>query len=304
MTDTANDRIEVYDPNGNYLRTLGISARGPGQLTAPRGLAIDPAGRLLAADTVGNRIETFAAGSGAFTGQWTTAGGYAASFNAPAGIAVDPRGSVYVADRAHSRLVQMWGDGTFLDEIAGPAGIGGAQFSGAGSVAVAAGPDETFVADTGHNRVLVYGPEGTLRARWGAGGGNGEAGSGVGEFNHPAAVAVDGDGTAYVADTGNNRIVKLTPAGNVLTIWGSRGTSDGHFHSPNGIAIDAGGNVFVLDSENNRVEVFDGEGHFLTKWGGAGPATASFSQPGAIAVGCDGSVYVADTNNNRISAST
>jgi DNA-binding beta-propeller fold protein YncE len=300
VANTANDRIEVYDTNGNYLRTLGISARGPGQLTAPRGLAIDPAGGLLAADTVGNRIESFAASSGAFTGQWTTAGGYVASFNAPTGIAVDPRGSVYVADRAHSRLVHMWGDGTFLGEIAGPAGIGGAQLSGAGSVAVAAGADETFVADTGHNRVLVYGPEGTLRARWGAGGGNGEAGSGVGEFNHPAAVAVDVNGTAYVADTGNNRIVKLTSAGNVLTLWGSRGTGEGRFHSPNGIAIDGGGNVYVLDGENNRVEVFDGEGHFLTKWGQRGIGYGYFSQPSAIALGCDGSAYVADTNNNRI----
>jgi DNA-binding beta-propeller fold protein YncE len=300
VADTANDRIEVYDTNGNYLRTLGISARGPGQLTAPRGLAIDPAGGLLASDTVGNRIESFAAGSEAFTGQWTTAGGYATSFNTPAGIAVDPRGSVYIADRAHSRLVHLWGDGTFLGEIAGPAGIGGAQFSGAGSVAVAAGPDETFVADTGHNRVLVYGPEGTLRAKWGAGGGNGEAGSGIGAFDHPAAVAVDANGTAYVADTANNRIVKLTPEGNVLTTWGSRGTGDGRFHSPNSIAIDGGGNVYVLDSENNRVEVFDGEGHFLTKWGQRGVGYGYFSQPGALALGCDGALYVADTNNNRI----
>lgn len=300
VADTANDRIEVYDSSGNYLRTLGASARGPGQLTAPRGLAVDPAGRLLASDTVGNRIETFAAGSEAFAGQWTAAGGHAASFNTPAGIAVDPRGVLYVADIANARLVQLWGDGTFLSEIAGPAGIGGAQLSGAGSVAVASGPDETFLADTGHNRVLVYGPEGTLRARWGAGGGNGAAGSGPGEFDHPAAAAVEGNGTAYVADTANNRIVKLSAGGEVLSTWGSRGTVDGRFHTPNALALDATGNVYVLDSENNRVQVFDGDGHFLTKWGQRGSGFGFFSQPGAIAIGCNGSVYVADTNNNRI----
>jgi DNA-binding beta-propeller fold protein YncE len=300
VANTANDRIEVYDTNGNYLRALGISARGPGQLTGPRGLAIDPAGRLLASDTVGNRIETFAAGSASFAGQWTAAGGYAATFKTPAGIAVDPRGSVYVADRANARLVHLWGDGTFLGEIGGPAGVGGAQLSGAGSVAVASGPDETFVADSGHNRVLVYGPEGTLRARWGAGGGNGAAGSGVGEFDHPSAVAVDGNGTAYVADTANNRIVKLAAGGEVLTTWGSRGTADGRFHSPDGIAIDAAGDVYVLDGENNRVQVFDGDGHFLTRWGQRGVGFGHLSQPSAIALDCNGSVYVADTNNNRI----
>jgi DNA-binding beta-propeller fold protein YncE len=300
VADTANDRVEVYDPAGNYLRTIGSSARGPGELTAPRGLAIDPTGRLLISDTVGNRIELFAPGSDAYLGQWTAAGGHAAGFNAPAGIAVDPRGSVYVADTANARLAHLWGDGTFLDELGGPGDLGGAQLSGAGSTAVADGPDETYVADTAHNRLLVYGPEGTLRAKLGAGGGDGAAGSGSGEFSHPAAVAVDGAGNAYVADTGNNRVVKLSPNGAVLTEWGSRGTADGRFLSPTGVAVDGGGNVYVLDSENNRVEVFDQEGHFLYRWGVRGPGIGDFSQPSAIAVDCAGEVYVADTNNNRV----
>jgi tripartite motif-containing protein 71 len=300
VADTANDRIEVYDTNGNLLRTLGLSARGPGQLTAPRGLAIDPAGRLLASDTVGNRLETFAAGSLAYAGQWTAAGGHSSGFSEPAGIAVDPRGPVYVADRANARLVRLWGDATFLGEIGGPGGLGGAQLSGAGSVAVAAGPEQTFVADTAHNRVLVYDAGGTLLARWGAGGGDGAAGRGAGEFDHPDAVAVDGSGTAYVADTYNNRIVKLSAGGTVLGEWGARGTGDGRFHNPDGVAVDAAGTVYVLDGENNRVQAFDANGHFLAKWGMRGSALGELSQPGAIAVDCAGAVYVADTNNNRI----
>ena len=300
VADTANDRVEVFDPNGNYLRTIGTSARGPGELTAPRGLSADPTGRLLVSDTVGNRIEVFAAGSDAYVGQWTAAGGHDAGFSSPEGIAVDPRGSVYVADSANARLAHLWGDGTFLGELGGPADLGGAQLSGAGSVALASGPDETFVADTAHNRVLIYGPEGTLRAKWGAGGGNGAAGHGSGEFNHPEAVAVDGAGNAYVADTSNNRIVKLSPNGVVLTEWGSRGTADGRFHTPTGVAVDAAGDVYVVDSENNRVEVFDSEGHFLYRWGVRGLGIGDFSQPTAIAVDCNGDIYVADTNNNRV----
>ena len=249
---------------------------------------------------MGNRIEVFAPGSDAYVGQWTAAGGHAAGFNAPAGIAVDARGSVYVADPGNTRLAHLWGDGTFLGEVGGPADLGGAQLSGAGSVAVANGPDETYVADTAHNRVLVYGPEGALRSKWGANGGNGATGRGSGEFDHPAAVAVDGGGNAYVADTNNNRIVKLSPNGVVLTEWGSRGTADGRFHSPSGVAVDAGGNVYVVDSENNRIEVFDSEGHFLYKWGIRGLGIGELSQPSAVAVDCNGDVYVADTNNNRV----
>jgi hypothetical protein len=160
--------------------------------------------------------------------------------------------------------------------------------------------DQSYVADTGHNRILIYGPEGTLRARLGADEGSGAPGSGPGSFDHPGAVAVDGAGEIYVADTANNRIVKLSPRGAVVGEWGSRGSGDGRFHSPDGIALDGAGNVYVLDRENNRVEVFGADGQFLAKWGDRGPGVGQFSQPAALAVGCEGSVYVADTNNNRI----
>ena len=111
---------------------------------------------------------------------------------------------------------------------------------------------------------------------------------------------MDGSGEAYVADTGNNRIVKLSPTGRRCTDWGSRGTGDGRFRSPTGVAVDAAGTVYVLDSENNRVQAFDGNGRLLAKWGLRGAGLGEFSQPTAVAVDCNGVVYVADTNNNRV----
>ena len=300
VADTANARVQVFNPEGRFLRTLGASAREPGPLTGPRGLAIDPTGRLFVSDTVDSRVELFSPGSDAFAGTVAAPGGYASGFNRPAGIAVDPRGSIFISDPAGARIVRFWGDGTFLSELGGPADIGGAGLSEAGSVAVAAGSSDLYVADTNHNRILVYSPAGTLLARFGANGGDGSSGSGAGEFDHPEAVAVNGAGNAYVADTDNNRIVELSPAGTPLAQWGSRGTGDGRFHSPTGIALDAAGNVYVVDSENNRVEVFDPNGHFLQKWGERGIGPGEFSQPTAVAVDCDGDVYVADTNNNRV----
>ncbi len=300
VADTANERIEVFDPVGNYLRTLGAPARGPGELTAPRGLAVDPSGGLLVSDTVDQRIEAFAPGSDSDLTQWTLAGGHAAGFLSPSGIGIDPRGSVYVADAGNARLVHLWGDGTFLGELGGPADLGGAQLAAAGSVAVAAATGLIYVADAGHNRVLVYGPEGALQAKWGAGLGDGAAGSAPGAFNHPDAVAVAPSGEVYVADTGNDRVVELSPSGGVVDEWGSSGTAAGHFRAPTGIAVDAAGRVYVVDSENNRVQVFEADGRLLAKWGLRGTAPGEFSQPSAIAVDCSGEVYVADTNNNRV----
>jgi tripartite motif-containing protein 71 len=303
VANTANDRIEVYNPEGRFLRTLGISARGPNALTAPRGLAIDPAGRLLVSDTVGNRLEAYAPGTDTYEGQWIAAGGHDASFVEPTGIGVDARGSLYVADAGNARIEHLWGDGTFLSEIGGPGGLGGAQLNDPAAVAVAPQSGRTYVADAGHNRVLVYGAEGSLIARWGAGNGNGAAGSGSGAFNHPSGIAVSpapfGE-DVYVADKGNDRIVELAQSGEVLRQWGGRGGGEGRFHAPSGVAIDAGGDVFALDSENNRVQQFDTAGHFQAKWGLRGTGLGDFSQPAAIAVDCAGSVYVADTNNNRV----
>jgi tripartite motif-containing protein 71 len=300
VADTANDRIQVFDPEGHYLRTIGTSAREPGPLAAPRGLAIDPTGRLFVSDTIDSRVELFAPGTDAFAGTLAAPGGYTSGFNRPAGIAVDPRGSIYISDPADGRIDRFWGDGTFLSELGGPADIGGAGLSEAGSVAAAAGSGDLYVADTNHNRILIYGPEGKLLTRIGANGGDGSSGEGPGKFDHPAAIGVDGTGDVYVADTNNNRIVKLAPAGGVLTEWGSRGTGDGRFHSPTGVAVDAAGKVYVVDNQNNRVEVFDSNGRYLEKWGERGIGPGEFSQPTAIAVDCNGDVYVADTNNNRV----
>ncbi len=300
VADTANDRIEVFNPAGDYLRSIGAPGRGPGQLTAPTGLATDPTGRLLVSDTIDNRIETFAPSSDAFLEQWTLAGGHAQGFAAPAGIGIDQRGSVYVADPGNQRVVHLWGDSTFLGELGGPADLGGAELAGAESVAVSAVTGQTYVADTNHNRVLVYGPEGTLQAKWGAGDGNGSPGSAPGEFNHPKALAVAPSGNLYLADTGNNRVVGLTPSGSVFAEWGSKGAANGRLHTPVGIAVNAAGNVYVVDSENNRIEVFLGNGRFVAKWGLRGTAPGEFSQPTAIAIDCNGNAYVADTNNNRV----
>jgi DNA-binding beta-propeller fold protein YncE len=304
VANTANDRVEVYGPEGRFLRTIGASARALGQLTGPRGLALDPSGGLLVSDTVGNRVELFAPLTDAFAGQWTVAGGRRPGFFEPTGIGVDPRGTVYVADQGNERLVRMWGDGTFLSELGGPSGVGGAQLNGVAAVAVAPGSGRTYVADAGHNRVLVYGPEGTVLARWGAGGGNGVAGNAPGSFNHPSGVAVAsvavGEEVIYVADKGNDRIVELDANGNVLRQWGARGSADGRFHAPAGVTVDGTGNVYALDGENNRVQQFDPDGRFLAKWGLRGTGLGDFSQPSAIAIDCAGSVYVADTNNNRV----
>jgi len=125
----------------------------------------------------------------------------------------------------------------------------------------------------------------------------------------PRGLAIAPDGSVYVADTGNSRIVRFDAAGNILTTWGSR-TPDGQsppapgtFVEPWGVALDAQGNVYVADTWNHRIQKFDANGKFLLQWGSFGQPDSGptgFWGPRGIAVGADGRVYLTDTGNKRV----
>jgi tripartite motif-containing protein 71 len=116
----------------------------------------------------------------------------------------------------------------------------------------------------------------------------------------PYGVALDGSNDVYVADYGNNRIVKFDRDGNYLTQWGSSGTNNGQFAYPQGIAVDSSYNVYVTDSDNRRVEKFDRNGNYLTQWGSVGSGNGQFDYPEGVAVDTSNNVYVADEGDNRV----
>ncbi|MBI5950096.1 MAG: TIGR03663 family protein [Chloroflexi bacterium] len=127
-------------------------------------------------------------------------------------------------------------------------------------------------------------------------------------LNAPRSLAFAKDGTMYVADSRNHRVIHMDIAGNVLQEWGSFadgvGTpiGDGTFNEPWGIAIAPDGSVYVTDTWNHRVEKFTAEGKFITAWGtfGQGETPESFYGPRGLAVDSEGRVYITDTGNKRI----
>jgi sugar lactone lactonase YvrE len=176
------------------------------------------------------------------------------------------------------------------------------------------GSGNLYVADTDNHRirkiVIATGVVTTL-----AGSGTGGYADGTGtaaQFNYPNGIAVHSSGNVYVADSANNRIRKITPAGEVSTFAGSgtSGYADGtgtaaKFNSPSGVAVDSSGNVYVVESY--RIRKITPEGVVSTFAGrsssgsadGTGTA-ATFNSASGIAVDSSGNVYVADTQNHRI----
>jgi sugar lactone lactonase YvrE len=128
------------------------------------------------------------------------------------------------------------------------------------------------------------------------------------QVNHPQGVAIDAAGTVYVADTGNNRVRRITRDGTVTTLAGSgtAGYQDGTgpaaaFNQPEGIAVDTAGTVYVADTGNDRIRAIAPDGTVRTLAGSGadtssdGPAAnAGFAGPVSIAVDGKGTVYVVD----------
>ena len=179
--------------------------------------------------------------------------------------------------------------------------------------AVAIGADGTaYISDAGDsNRIRKLTSEGSMVTL--AGGNEGFADGSQASFNTPSGLAVDEAGNVYVADTGNNRIRKITPEGVVSTIAGSgaAGYSDGpaaqaKFDGPVGISLDTRGNLYVADSYNDRIRKVSAEGQVTTVAGaGQGYAdgdavSARFDTPCGVIVAADGSLIVADTGNNKL----
>jgi sugar lactone lactonase YvrE len=306
-------------------------AGGNARFNGPRAMAIDSAGAIYVADTFNHVIRkispsgevTTIAGAAGSSGAADGNGG-SARFNSPAGIAVDAHGIVYVGDMQNHAIRKIAPDGT-VSTLAGNLGSegfadgtgGAARFQEPVGLAVDSAGN-VYVADSGNSVVRKVTPAGQVTTLAGL---PGQAGKTDGDgsnarFDTPYGIAVDANGTLYVADTFNHAIRRVTGAGSVATVAGSLGVSgnmDGagggaRFSGPSAICIDATGNMFVTDSGTHTVRMLVGGSLVYTIAGTAaqdgttdgGGASAQFNAPAGVAATSANVVYVADTLNSTI----
>lgn len=130
-------------------------------------------------------------------------------------------------------------------------------------------------------------------------------------LNGPRNMALAPDGSVYVVDSDNHRVLHLDLDGNVLHEWGGFGdmatntAAPGTFNQPWGIVVDSDGFVYVADTWNHRIQKFTADGTFVTQWGTfAGDIPDGFWGPRAIALDNFGRLMITDTGNKRVAVFT
>ncbi|MDM8545575.1 NHL repeat-containing protein [Candidatus Venteria ishoeyi] len=211
------------------------------------------------------------------------------------------------------------------------AGDGNAAFAGEQEAAVyaslnmptgiAASVDgSVYIADRSNHRVRKISPQGIISTFAGTGrpGFSGDGGDArQAQLKTPGGIAVDDNGTLYIADTGNHVIRKITPQGMIDTVAGSgkageRGdkgaASRAQLRSPEDVAVDGQGNLYIADRGNHRIRKVNNAGIITSLAGttagfsgdGDNAQAARLKYPWGLAVDTQGFVYVADAGNHRI----
>ena len=228
---------------------------------SPTGVAIQPNGKIVVADTDTSSIKRMDADG---TNMVTLGSG----FNYPYGIAILADGKIVVADTYNNVIKRMDADGTNMVTL-------GSGFNRPYGVAIQA-DGKIVVADT-YNNVIK---------RMDSYGGNIEVlGSG---FSIPSGVAIQADGKIVVADSGNGSIKRMDSYGGNIEVLGSG------FSYPFGVAIQVGGKIVVADSGNNSIKRMDSNGTNIEILG------SGLNSPYGVAIQTDGKIVVADSGNDAI----
>lgn len=209
VCDTHNHRIQKFTADGTFILEWGQQGRKAGCFNFPYAAAVDGKGNVFIADTHNHRIQKFTA-EGAFISEFGENGTGPGQFDRPKSIAFDHAGNMFIADAINRRIQKFAADGKYLEDWGGPGRQPG-RFDVPHDVAVDPWGN-VYVADADgaahNNRIQLFFNDGTLAAFWGS------LGSGPGEFNFAARVAVDPTGLKiYVCDASNHRVQMFTYAG-------------------------------------------------------------------------------------------
>lgn len=148
-----NDRIQVFDPDGKWLRQWGGHGYDPGQFMRPRALAIDAQDRLYVADSCNHRIQVFDT-DGNLLKTWGKRGSAPGEMSYPYDLCIGPDHALYVCEYGNHRVQKFSLDGKSLGTW-GSSGRGPGQLNNPWALAVD-GHGSVSVIDSNNHRVQRF----------------------------------------------------------------------------------------------------------------------------------------------------
>jgi uncharacterized protein (TIGR03437 family) len=258
------------------------------------------------------------AGSGPATNTGNSGSAIGATIQNPTGVVLDKHHNLYIASASGHQVRMVSPDGTITTVagtgISGSSGDGGPANQALLRTPVSLAADASgnlYIADSADNRIRRIAADGTMSTFAGTGipGFSGDGGlATAAQLSSPSAVAIDAHGALVVADTGNNRIRKITSDGVIDTVAGTGMASfsgDGgaaflaQLNVPDSVAVGADGTIYFADEGNSRVRRIAADGN-ISSLVGDNSAPLSFQSPIRVAVDANQQLFVSDSANARI----
>ncbi|MBO3458958.1 scytonemin biosynthesis PEP-CTERM protein ScyF [Aetokthonos hydrillicola Thurmond2011] len=209
------DRVDVFDSQGNYIRGIGSSGKGPGQIDEPLDVKFSPVdGNLYVGDGFNNRIDVFDR-NGNFVKSFGSFQGPIEGrfFFGPGGMQFDKKGNLYVTDFT-ADVVKVYDIDGNLIKTFGSTGTGPGEFQGPAGLNISKRTGNIFINDQYNNRVQVFNPQGKFLYTFGS------EGQQPGQFQQPIGIELDEHDNIYVTDSINSRVQVFDKKGNFLTAYG------------------------------------------------------------------------------------
>jgi uncharacterized protein (TIGR03437 family) len=321
VLDSTGDMWIADGGNHRVLKMVQSSvATVPGN---GRDLALDPSGNVLEASggflqrLLPNNTLVTIVGEVSFSFHGDGGPATNAALSTPTGVAVDAHGDIWIADFGNHRVREVLGSG-IISTVAGNS-ISDALQTPAAIALDSAGT--LYIADRADNNIRRLPLNGMLATFAGTGtaGNGGDGGPALqAQLSGPNGLTIDGFGNVVVSDTGNSRVRKVMPSGNIAAFAGTNVQGDSgnlsnaltaQFTAPTGLCTGPTGIVYIADTGNHMLRKVTVDGTISAVAGignqgytgdGGSALNAQLNMPHGCAVDSLGDIFIADTGNNAI----